>query len=95
MSGCEKCWRDSHNEESGSQPDRYHELTEERRGNPCTAEQQAGEDASQCPSCKRMALHQFTGECMAGCKGGEDALEHITKLVEDVFGEPVPTDTDE
>jgi hypothetical protein len=56
MSACEKCW-----ERSGGNPQRYHELVAD---NDCTPEEQARRDAKQCPRCKRIALHQYTGECM-------------------------------
>lgn len=62
MSSCEKCWRDSRTAEN------YSELLESRKGHPCTPEEQAGPDASECPLCKRMVIHQFTGECMVKCK---------------------------
>lgn len=71
MSSCEKCWRDSmraENSDGECGPTAYHRLLAERKGNPCTPEEQAGPDAARCPQCKRMALHQYTGECMAGCK---------------------------
>lgn len=62
MSSCEKCWRDSRG------ADNYSELLKSRRGDPCTPEEQAGPDASECSLCKRMVIHQHTGECMVGCK---------------------------
>lgn len=64
MSVCEKCWRDSR------WYDNYRQLLEERKDTPCTPEQQAGPDAEQCPACKRMTLHQITGEPMCGCNTG-------------------------
>jgi hypothetical protein len=64
MSACEKCWRDS---QGYLVP--YSQLLKERAGDhACTPEQQAGESATQCPSCKRMTLHQYTGEPMCGCE---------------------------
>jgi len=62
VSACEKCWRDSATAEDHAA--RYAELIEERKANPCTPEEQAGEDAKWCPDCGRMTLHQHTGECM-------------------------------
>lgn len=59
MSACEKCWR-----QAGGNPDYYRELVKTRS---CTPEEQAGLAASVCPECKRQTLHQYTGECMAGC----------------------------
>jgi hypothetical protein len=62
MSTCEKCWRDSRREEN------YKEVLDSRKDHPCTPEEQAGPDASECPLCKRKVCHQHTGECMTGCK---------------------------
>jgi hypothetical protein len=62
MSACEKCWRDSRYD------DNYSEIVASRASNPCTPEEQAGPDASQCPGCQRYTLHQHTGEPMCGCK---------------------------
>lgn len=67
MSACEKCWADAYQGGSGSQAERYQELVRERN---CTPEQQAGQDAGECPTCKRKTLHQFTREPMCGCKSG-------------------------
>jgi hypothetical protein len=61
MSSCEKCWADSR---TGGD---YMRLLKERESNPCTPEEQAGPDAGQCPVCKRMTMHQYTGEAMCGC----------------------------
>jgi hypothetical protein len=64
MSCCEKCYADSM-----ATGRRYMDLMNEReaRGEVCTPEQQAGLNAGQCPACKRMTLHQYTGEPMCGC----------------------------
>lgn len=46
MSSCEKCWGDAYLAmltRGGTQADHYHRLIEERRDNPCTPEEQAGE----------------------------------------------------
>jgi hypothetical protein len=59
MSACEKCWADS-----GGGVE-YHYLVSTRN---CTPEEQAGEAAQFCPACGRKVLHQYTGECMAGCE---------------------------
>lgn len=67
MSACEKCWRDAHRGEHFSVADEYARLIRERRNNPCTPEEQAGPDASECPRCHRMTLHQHTREPMCGC----------------------------
>ena len=64
MSSCEKCWRDSTGDDHAV---RYAELIEQRRANPCTPEEQAGELAGECPFCDRKTLHQHTGEPMCGC----------------------------
>lgn len=65
MSSCEKCWRDAHSGGPyGDVADQYRKLVDERKDNPCTPEEQAGPDAKECPECKRMSLHQHTGECM-------------------------------
>lgn len=61
MSMCEKCWSDA-GSHSG-----YMRLLKEREANPCTPEQQAGANAGECPTCKRMTLHQHTGEPTCGC----------------------------
>lgn len=46
----------------------YARLIEARKLTPCTPEEQAGPDATQCPTCHRLTLHQHTGEPMCGCK---------------------------
>jgi len=46
MASCEKCWGDAFNRSYGSgksQVECYHELLEERKNNPCTLEEQAGQ----------------------------------------------------
>ncbi len=47
------------------EPLRYRELVHVRL---CTAEEQAGPGAGECPTCKRMTLHQYTGDPTCGCK---------------------------
>ncbi len=67
MSACEKCWKDAHLYAGLSVTDEYQRLINERKDNPCTPEEQAGDDAKECPSCKRMTVHQHTDEPMCGC----------------------------
>ena len=46
MSACEKCWGDAYFQSMGngkSQYDNYMVLLEERKDNPCTPEQRAGQ----------------------------------------------------
>ncbi len=62
MSACEKCWRDS-----GGNPDRYAELLVERATHVCTAEEQAGDDATECPVCHRKTVHQYTRRPLCRC----------------------------
>lgn len=68
MSSCEKCWGEAYRLELAnptvSQAEHYQNLIEERQDNPCTPEQQAGEDADICPRCKRKTIHQHTKKCM-------------------------------
>ena len=63
MSACEKCWRDAQGPYKDVREE-YQRLIAERS---CTPEEQAGEDATQCPKCSRMTLHQYTREPMCGC----------------------------
>jgi hypothetical protein len=71
MSACEKCWHDAHVNPFASVADEYERLMNERREHPCTPEEQAGPDATQCPTCGRMTLHQHTREPMCGCAGSQ------------------------
>ena len=68
MSSCEKCWRDAHVGPYTCVADEYRRLIEERQRDPCTPEEQAGPDATTCPTCNRKTLHQWTKEPMCGCK---------------------------
>lgn len=70
MSACEKCWRDAHRPgRDASVADEYRRLLNDRVGDKaCTPEQQAGPDGKLCMRCGGYTLHQYTGECMAGCK---------------------------
>ena len=58
MAACEKCWRDSRLE------DNYQEVLYSRFDTPCTPEEQAGPDASECKLCKRYTVHQYAKICM-------------------------------
>ena len=67
MPSCEKCWNDAHSRMRATGKDQaecYRELLEERKDNPCTPEEQAGEGATECPKCKRMTVHQYAHVCM-------------------------------
>lgn len=60
MASCEKCWRDA-----GGEPERYHQLLDERKQNPCSPEEQAGgADAFWCKKCKRFTVHLYTKSCV-------------------------------
>ena len=47
MSSCEKCWADARRRRfynlSKSRAEHYHDLLEERKGNPCSPKEQAGQ----------------------------------------------------
>jgi len=58
MAACEKCWRDA-----GGNPYEYERLLVLRKGNACTPEEQAGDDATNCPTCKRRTVHQYAHVC--------------------------------
>lgn len=60
MSACEKCWATARM--LGVE---YHEVLDDRRRVPCTPEEQAGPDATDCEKCGRRTRHQHTRECMA------------------------------
>ena len=62
---CEKCWADAYGDS-----DRYQRILLSRIDNPCTPEEQAGEDATMCPACKRKTRHQYTRICMICNVGG-------------------------
>lgn len=64
MPSCEKCWSDAHREPYDV-AEEYQRLMDERKGKPCTPEQQAGPDATLCAKCQRMTRHQICGVCMA------------------------------
>lgn len=58
MSACEKCWQDAYLKSRlgfRSQSECYHKLLEERKDNPCTPQEQAGQwwdEEKQCDSRK-------------------------------------------
>ena len=57
MPSCEKCWVDA-----GGDADTYYCLLGTRS---CSPEEQAGEDATTCPKCKRRTVHHYARICMA------------------------------
>ena len=64
MPSCEKCWEDA-----WGNAEKYQELIEERKDNPCTHEEQAGRDAKNCQKCNRKTVHQYAKVCvMCGSK---------------------------
>jgi hypothetical protein len=60
MSACEKCWSDACGD-----AEEYQRLLGQRV---CSAEEQAGPDAGECPVCLRKTIHQWTAQAMCGCK---------------------------
>lgn len=68
MVSCEKCWSDAywmtHSNPIKGQCEQYQDLVLERKNNPCTPEQQAGSDATECDKCKRLTFHQYAKVCM-------------------------------
>jgi hypothetical protein len=68
MASCEKCWGDAYmrtlSNPMKSQHEHYIDLLEERYNTPCTAEEQAGNDAEFCPKCERNTVHQHTHKCV-------------------------------
>lgn len=58
MASCEKCWSDAQ-----GNADAYQQLIEDRKDNPCTPEEQAGEEATECSKCERMTMHQYVKTC--------------------------------
>ena len=63
MASCEKCWRDANRDPYGNVADEYDRLLHERAARPCTPEQQAGDDATECPRCERRTMHQYAKVC--------------------------------
>jgi len=74
MPSCEKCWEDAF-----GNPEKYRELIEERKNDPCTPEEQAGEDATECPKCKRKTVHQYAKICMV-CGNKELPLTYLCMI---------------
>lgn len=67
MASCEKCWGDAFLRSmysSKDQADCYSELMKERLENPCSPEEQAGREATECTACGRRTVHQYAGICM-------------------------------
>ena len=59
MASCEKCWKDAN-----GNAERYSQLIKERFSEPCTPEEQAGEDAKNCDKCGRKTVHQYIRVCV-------------------------------
>ncbi len=57
MPSCEKCWKQSRGDIL-----KYRQFVELSA---CTPEEQAGEEATTCPKCHRITMHQFAHVCMA------------------------------
>lgn len=67
MAACEKCWGDAFDRSRYTNKDQaecYKELLAERKDDPCTPEEQAGDDAKLCPKCNRLTIHQYAKVCM-------------------------------
>lgn len=56
MASCEKCW-----ENAGGDFEKYKQLI---KISTCSSEEQAGENATVCPYCKRKTVHQYAKICM-------------------------------
>jgi len=65
MTACEKCWSDSYGDAAEYQRRISERNAQQHR---CTPEEQAGPDATVCPTCGRRAVHQYAKVCMA-CHG--------------------------
>ena len=68
MARCEKCWSDARVQAKISRrsvSECYQDLLGTRKDNPCSPEEQAGPDATECPECNRMTAHQHCRICMA------------------------------
>ena len=65
MASCEKCWSDAYYLQDCEEGhvEKYAKLIEERKDNPCTPEEQAGNDAGFCPVCERNTVHQHAKSC--------------------------------
>jgi len=64
MPMCEKCW-----ERSCGVADKYHELILKHN---CTPEEQAGQEATECPTCGRKTIHPYAKVCTACGREGMD-----------------------
>jgi hypothetical protein len=74
MSSCEKCWTDAGFRAASrqtSKAEEYEALMDERRDTPCTPEEQAGPEATECPRCQRRTVHQYAKQCTI-CGTGAD-----------------------
>ena len=60
MPSCEKCWEDA-----GGNYEKYTQLIEERKDDPCSFEEQAGREAAICEKCNRKTVHQHAKVCIA------------------------------
>lgn len=64
---CEKCWNDAydrtHSDPFKGQSEHYQDLCLERKHTPCSYEDQAGENATKCPECKTITVHQYAKRC--------------------------------
>ena len=76
MPSCEKCWADSAYDRYFGDDQAYEKLLKKRNSHTCSPEEQAGPDATKCPRCHRMTLHQFCHVCMVpGCETVASSLE--------------------
>jgi hypothetical protein len=74
MTVCEKCWRDSEYASAFVESDAYLQLmlARDAAGETCTPHEQAGPDATECPRCHRMTVHQYARICMTcGLSGSQ------------------------
>jgi hypothetical protein len=65
MPSCERCWRDAGARAYSKQTSTSEEYQALIAARECTPEQQAGEDATECPKCSRRTCHQYCHVCMA------------------------------
>lgn len=70
MSSCEKCWGNSYDPYTGHERYGVMVLT-----HTCSAEEQAGPDASRCPHCRLLTIHQHTKQPMCGCYQASDSSD--------------------
>jgi hypothetical protein len=57
MPSCERCWA-----RSRGSVERYRGLLKTEK---CSPEDEAGPDATPCPKCRRITVHQYARICMA------------------------------